>query len=210
MGAQDIGERVYWLRDERGWTQEELARAAGVSPTTVSHIESGTIRRPRINTIRRLARAFGLSTDELSTPKVTPPSAQPSEEAGGGKSAVEQRINDLRLYKTWLQDLAVKLSGELQELQETRDQKALQTLLMNAIWVSVGVAKDIEEDKDIEEPEDETLEELEARGEMWEAYGELSNLLKDIGQTIDALEGIPGNLPSDVPFIPDRIRRKAG
>ncbi len=69
MDVRHIGERVYWLRDEHGWTQEELAREAGVSPTTISHIESGAIERPRMNTVRRVARAFGISTEELISPK---------------------------------------------------------------------------------------------------------------------------------------------
>ena len=63
MDVSAIGEKVYWHRDERGWTQEELAKVSGISATTISHIESGAIEQPRMNTIRRLARAFGMSTD---------------------------------------------------------------------------------------------------------------------------------------------------
>ena len=37
----DIGERVENLRRLRMWTQARLAREAGVSPTTVSGIETG-------------------------------------------------------------------------------------------------------------------------------------------------------------------------
>jgi transcriptional regulator with XRE-family HTH domain len=84
LDVESIGDRVYWHRDQRDWTQEELAHQAGVSATTVSHIESGA-KQPRMNTIRRLARAFGVSTDELLhgkelvPPKVeTPPSPEPS------------------------------------------------------------------------------------------------------------------------------------
>jgi transcriptional regulator with XRE-family HTH domain len=74
LDGSAIGEKVYWHRDARGWTQEELAKESGVSATTISHIESGAIERPRMNTVRRLARAFGTSTEaflrsaELATP----------------------------------------------------------------------------------------------------------------------------------------------
>lgn len=37
------------------WTQGELAEEAGVSPTTVSGIESGKISRPHFGTLRKLA-----------------------------------------------------------------------------------------------------------------------------------------------------------
>lgn len=84
MDVESIGDRVYWHRDQRDWTQEELAHEAGVSATTISHIESGA-KQPRMNTIRRLARAFGVSTDELLHGKElvppkdeTPPSPEPS------------------------------------------------------------------------------------------------------------------------------------
>ena len=51
-----------------GLTQEELARKAGVSPRTVSYLESGLVRRPRRDTINALATTLGLDErlrDEL-------------------------------------------------------------------------------------------------------------------------------------------------
>ena len=61
----DIGERVQDVRRLRMWTQVRLAREAGVSPTTVSAIESGKIGRPHFGTIGKLARALRVAPEEL-------------------------------------------------------------------------------------------------------------------------------------------------
>src|ERR687889_2351816 len=61
----DIGERVQNVRRLRMWTQARLARKAGVSPTTVSGIETGKIGRPHFGTLGKLARALGVAPEEL-------------------------------------------------------------------------------------------------------------------------------------------------
>lgn len=47
------------------WTQGRLAEEAGVSPTTVSGIESGRILRPHFGTLRKLALALGVEPERL-------------------------------------------------------------------------------------------------------------------------------------------------
>src|SRR5829696_8170214 len=49
----------------RMWTQARLAKEAGVSPTTVSAIESGKIGRPHFGTLGKLARALRVAPEEL-------------------------------------------------------------------------------------------------------------------------------------------------
>jgi transcriptional regulator with XRE-family HTH domain len=61
----DIGERVQNVRLMRMWTQARLAKEAGVSPTTVSCIETGKIGRPHFGTIGKLARALRVAPEEL-------------------------------------------------------------------------------------------------------------------------------------------------
>jgi transcriptional regulator with XRE-family HTH domain len=61
----DIGERVQNVRRLRMWTQARLAREAGVSPTTVSGIETGKIGRPHFGTLEKLARALRVAPEEL-------------------------------------------------------------------------------------------------------------------------------------------------
>src|SRR5918999_2075574 len=49
----------------RMWTRVRLAREAGVSPTTVSAIETGKIGRPHFGTLGKLARALRVAPEEL-------------------------------------------------------------------------------------------------------------------------------------------------
>src|SRR5215211_1134206 len=61
----DIGKRVQNIRRLRMWTQARLAKEAGVSPTTLSAIETGKIGRPHFGTIGKLARALDVAPEEL-------------------------------------------------------------------------------------------------------------------------------------------------
>ena len=52
------------LRQERGWTQFELALRVGVQPQTVYLWERGR-RLPQVPQLRRLGAVFGLCSDEI-------------------------------------------------------------------------------------------------------------------------------------------------
>jgi tetratricopeptide (TPR) repeat protein/transcriptional regulator with XRE-family HTH domain len=49
------------LRGEAGWTQEELAEAAGLSVRAVAYLERGAVATPQKETVRLLAGALGLA-----------------------------------------------------------------------------------------------------------------------------------------------------
>src|SRR4028119_853501 len=59
------GERLENIRRVGMWTQARLSREAGVSPTTVSGIETGKIARPHFGTLGKLARALDVAPEEL-------------------------------------------------------------------------------------------------------------------------------------------------
>ena len=65
MDGFGMGVLVLRTRRLRMWTQGELAREAGISPTTISGIESGKISNPQFGTVRKLARALGVEPEEL-------------------------------------------------------------------------------------------------------------------------------------------------
>jgi len=65
MRDGQVGRNLVEIRERRMWTQARLAGEAGVSPTTVSGIESGRIGRPHFGTLRKLARALGVEPEEL-------------------------------------------------------------------------------------------------------------------------------------------------
>lgn len=65
MDHRRISENLVRVRRLRMWTQGKLASRAGVSPTTVSGIESGKIDRPHFGTIRKLAAALEVPPEDL-------------------------------------------------------------------------------------------------------------------------------------------------
>jgi transcriptional regulator with XRE-family HTH domain len=65
MERRKVRSRLVILRESRMWTQGRLAEEAGISPTTVSGIESGRISRPHFGTVKKLAGALGVDPREL-------------------------------------------------------------------------------------------------------------------------------------------------
>jgi transcriptional regulator with XRE-family HTH domain len=62
--AETFGERLVRLRTEAGLTQKALCEAANVPIQTLRNWERGR-REPLLSTAARLARAIGVTLDEL-------------------------------------------------------------------------------------------------------------------------------------------------
>lgn len=62
-----IGSRLKALRQEKGWSQLQLAEAAGVSQSAIGNIESGQRKRPR--DLVSIGAALGVSAEWLETGK---------------------------------------------------------------------------------------------------------------------------------------------
>lgn len=63
-GRRWSGATVKHLRNERGWTQEQLAARVRCARNTIARIETGT-RRPSLPLLERLARALKLGVADL-------------------------------------------------------------------------------------------------------------------------------------------------
>lgn len=61
-----IRNRVRELRDERGWTQQQLADAVGVSRQSINSIERNRYV-PSLELALAFARVFGVATDDIFT-----------------------------------------------------------------------------------------------------------------------------------------------
>ncbi len=66
MEHEHIGETIRYRRGRLGITQEELAKRAGMAPTSIVRLENGEIRRPRMSTIDKLAGALQIPVAELA------------------------------------------------------------------------------------------------------------------------------------------------
>jgi transcriptional regulator with XRE-family HTH domain len=64
MAGVKIGRGVRAKRVAKFWTQEQLAREAGISQKALSKIENNEVE-PRFSTIIRLAEALGVEPSEL-------------------------------------------------------------------------------------------------------------------------------------------------
>lgn len=66
--AQKLAAGIRAQRLRTGWSLEELAERAGVSRSTLHHLEHGTTQHPRLLTLHRLARAFGVEVEVFAPP----------------------------------------------------------------------------------------------------------------------------------------------
>lgn len=70
-GSSVFAQRVRQLRYAKGWGPDDLAARAKISRTALYQIESGKTGQPRAGTVRRLARAFGVTPESLLDESVT-------------------------------------------------------------------------------------------------------------------------------------------
>jgi transcriptional regulator with XRE-family HTH domain len=84
--AMTFGERLRELREQAGLSQEALARAAGISTSTVSKMEQRTID-PSWSTVRALARALGVRCEAFETDT---PDAGPADQPAAKKPRKRQ------------------------------------------------------------------------------------------------------------------------
>ena len=61
-----LAQNIKKLRKQRKLSQEELAKKAGVTYSTLIKLESGVNKNPTINTIQQIAAALEVTLDELT------------------------------------------------------------------------------------------------------------------------------------------------
>lgn len=108
------------LRRNRGFSQRTLAKAAGVSPSTIYALESGTHAGAHPSTAKKLAEAMGVEVADilgaLESPKAPAP---PSPETSFNDILAEERRReelDIALSKK----LHQQLDAQLKALRERR------------------------------------------------------------------------------------------
>lgn len=60
-----IGKNMKRLRAEQGISQDRLSKLADLSLNTVVTVESGANANPTIETLKKIAKAFGIGVDDL-------------------------------------------------------------------------------------------------------------------------------------------------
>ncbi|MER8188518.1 XRE family transcriptional regulator [Kitasatospora sp. NPDC094015] len=87
-----MGPRLRAARERRGATLTDVGRTTGISPSTLSRIETGR-RKPTLEVLLHLAKAYDISLDELAgTAPVTSPGTAPRP-----RTPVPQRPGDEKM-----------------------------------------------------------------------------------------------------------------
>ena len=60
-----IGRNIKKYREKIGISQDKLSKLAGITLHTITKIESGVTPDPRIETVKKIADALGVSVDDL-------------------------------------------------------------------------------------------------------------------------------------------------
>lgn len=60
-----VAKNIKRYRKEKGLSQDKLARLADISHAAIVKIESGGIQSPSIDTVLKVAKALGVSVEDL-------------------------------------------------------------------------------------------------------------------------------------------------
>lgn len=60
-----LADNIKKLRKKHEWSQEELAKKAEITYSTLIKIESGANKNPTIKTLKQIANALKISLDKL-------------------------------------------------------------------------------------------------------------------------------------------------
>ena len=68
MSKQDypLSKNLRKLRKQKGLSQDRLAKLADVANNTIIKIEQGENMNPTLDTLKKMAKALGVSLDELT------------------------------------------------------------------------------------------------------------------------------------------------
>jgi len=63
--GKTISENIKRLRNKLDLTQDDLAKKADIKYTTLMKVESGTVNKPSVQTMAKIAKALGVSIEYL-------------------------------------------------------------------------------------------------------------------------------------------------
>ncbi len=100
MTRTALGDRILSLRNQREWTQGQLALKAGVKRSWLSLVESGERERPNGEMLAMVARALGVTSDYLLTGR-----------SEGDDPEKEQVLGQLKQYPTPVLKRVLRMIG---------------------------------------------------------------------------------------------------
>jgi CYTH domain-containing protein/DNA-binding XRE family transcriptional regulator len=99
MKDYQFGEKIYKLRRQRGFSQNELGELLGLSGKTVSKWENGGAK-PQLDTVTKISRIFGISVDELLFVEDTPKTVTKIVVTGGPCAGKTTALSHIQTFFT--------------------------------------------------------------------------------------------------------------
>ncbi|QQG46129.1 MAG: helix-turn-helix transcriptional regulator [Candidatus Niyogibacteria bacterium] len=65
ISGKTISGNIRKLRAKLGLTQDDLAKKADIKYTTLMKVESGTVNKPSVQTMAKIARALDVNIEDL-------------------------------------------------------------------------------------------------------------------------------------------------
>lgn len=96
----EIGKRIKTLRQQKGWSQSDIAKLLNISVPAFSKIESD-ITDVNISRLNQIAETFGVPVIDLISTQVEPPSQSLLDELKEAKDTIavqSAKINQLQEY----------------------------------------------------------------------------------------------------------------
>jgi transcriptional regulator with XRE-family HTH domain len=135
-----MGPRLRAARERRGVTLTGVGEATGIAPSTLSRMETGR-RRPTLDVLLRLAKAYGVSLDELAgtAPAPVPGPRTPAtpRRAADGKAVLPltRYVGGLHAHKHVLPALD---TPPARPRQTSHDGHAWLYVLYGRLWLALG------------------------------------------------------------------------
>ncbi|MCX5384574.1 helix-turn-helix domain-containing protein [Streptomyces sp. NBC_00083] len=134
-----MGPRLRAARERRGATLTGVSCATGISPSTLSRIETGR-RKPTLEVVLRLAEEYGVSLDELAGGAAAPPAGPraPALSFGDDKAVLPltRYVGGLHAHKHVLP--AVEEPRQARPRQVSHDGYEWLCVLYGRLWLALG------------------------------------------------------------------------
>jgi transcriptional regulator with XRE-family HTH domain len=132
-----MGPRLRAAREHRGATLTGVSRATGISPSTLSRIETGR-RKPTLEVVLELAREYGVSLDELAgTARAAEPRASALRRFGDDKAVLPltRYVGGLHAHKHVLPAVS---EPSARPRQVSHDGWEWLCVLYGRLWLALG------------------------------------------------------------------------
>ena len=87
--GQIVGRNIYELRESKLLSRVDLAERSGISWASINNVEHGMVKNPRRSTIEPIAKALGVTVEDLTNEDLfSPKDLAPSDRAPSRDSSI--------------------------------------------------------------------------------------------------------------------------